>query len=412
MKKFIFLIFFSMLLASCGGGGGGGGGGAASNNIRQFSSSAPVVNIGESEILSATGTIDRFFVENEQTGGGNIVDQIGTIFGNGFGIFSRRIRGNLNDGTLTTFNPPRDVRTVWREGWTGKGVNILIADNIDYNIGQLNNDAYHGYIVAMSANETAPRATYYGLELALGNPDRTQYLNGGLRDQSGNINLSVNTKIDVVNMSFGSETPVSNPSQHKSTYLNDEEYNDILQGGFLTNTGDAVLTKAAGNAAVDADKSAENLFLATDETTKARILIIGALDKYAQEGGANIASYSNRAGNNEAVQRRFLVEHGGSPFTGNVFLCSDASTNPADCGFTSFSSYSSQGTSFSAPRVAGLAALVRGKFPNLSGAQTAKILLDTATMQGLSCHPNCDSAIYGQGRVDIANALSPIGKLK
>lgn len=65
-----------------------------------------------------------------------------------------------------------------------------------------------------------------------------------------------------------------------------------------------------------------------------------------------------------------------------------------------------------APRVAGLAALVRGKFPNLTRAQSASILLDTANYQGLVCHPDCPLNIYGQGRGDIANAVSPIGKLQ
>ena len=74
--------------------------------------------------------------------------------------------------------------------------------------------------------------------------------------------------------------------------------------------------------------------------------------------------------------------------------------------------HSISGTSFSAPRVAGYATLVRHKFPGLSGAQTAKILLDTATYEGLVCHPNCDVEHYGQGRVGILDALSPIGKLK
>ena len=65
------------------------------------------------------------------------------------------------------------------------------------------------------------------------------------------------------------------------------------------------------------------------------------------------------------------------------------------------------GTSFVAPRVAGAAALVKQKFPNLNTQQLKQVLLQTATDLGLSG----PDSVYGYGKLNINSALSPIGGL-
>jgi subtilisin family serine protease len=65
------------------------------------------------------------------------------------------------------------------------------------------------------------------------------------------------------------------------------------------------------------------------------------------------------------------------------------------------------GNSFAAPRVAGTAALVRHKFPNLSGAQTATTILHTADDLGVA---GVD-AVYGHGKLNVGKALAPVGNL-
>ena len=65
------------------------------------------------------------------------------------------------------------------------------------------------------------------------------------------------------------------------------------------------------------------------------------------------------------------------------------------------------GTSFAAPRVAGAAALVKQKFPNLNTQQLKQVLLQTATDLGLSG----PDSVYGYGKLNINSALSPIGGL-
>jgi subtilisin family serine protease len=73
---------------------------------------------------------------------------------------------------------------------------------------------------------------------------------------------------------------------------------------------------------------------------------------------------------------------------------------------------SNVGTSYAAPRVAGMVAIVRSKFPNLSASQTASIMLDTARYDTLNCYPACNPAIYGRGEASLSRALAPVGKLR
>lgn len=72
-----------------------------------------------------------------------------------------------------------------------------------------------------------------------------------------------------------------------------------------------------------------------------------------------------------------------------------------------FSTVVVSGTSFSAPMVAGAAALLLDKFPNLSGAQVVQILIDTAKDLGAPGH----DTTFGAGLVDLAAALAPQGAL-
>jgi subtilisin family serine protease len=116
---------------------------------------------------------------------------------------------------------------------------------------------------------------------------------------------------------------------------------------------------------------------------------------------ATKASYSNYAGSNSAISDRFVMANGTMPWTaGSVKI-----------GGTNFAGDYS-GTSFAAPLVAGYAAIVMQKFPNLSAASTSNIILDTARTDTLSCHPSCSSAIYGKGEASLSRALAPVGSLR
>ncbi len=57
--------------------------------------------------------------------------------------------------------------------------------------------------------------------------------------------------------------------------------------------------------------------------------------------------------------------------------------------------------------MAGAAALIKQKFPNVNGKELKAVLLHTATDMG---DPGVDE-IYGHGKLDLRNAMSPQGNL-
>ena len=213
----------------------------------------------------------------------------------------------------------------------------------------------------------------------------------------------------VINASFGREL-VTDPVERERRISDDvEQFDDfylelIGRGVFLSvaNVLDAVITKAAGNETADAGFEPLNVAYARNASIGPRLLIVGATEGYYdQDGGVEIASYSNFAGSDPVIRARFIVANGDSPLSAAAFI----NGRPV--------STAGRGTSYAAPRVAGYVALLRHKFPNLTANYSADIILDTATYEGLSCAPDdCRENIYGQGRVDIARALAPVGSMR
>ena len=183
-------------------------------------------------------------------------------------------------------------------------------------------------------------------------------------------------------------------------------YKDLSQTGHAANFlfSDAVIAKCAGNDRLLSEQEPSNWHIAKDEAIQPRLLIVGALNQPGSVNSpASIAPYSNTAGADADIAKRFLLASGTIPFSGN-----DVSIN----GTLLRSGY---GTSYAAPRVAGMVAIVRSKFPNLSASQTASIMLDTARYDTLSCYytvAGCDKTIYGKGEASLSRALAPVGKLR
>ncbi len=124
------------------------------------------------------------------------------------------------------------------------------------------------------------------------------------------------------------------------------------------------------------------------------VIIVGSVD----EGNA-ISSFSQRAG---AQASHFLTARGERVCcvyeNGRVFVGNDGQ-GPYNLAFS--------GTSFATPQVAGAVALLAQAFPNLTGAQIVRILLDSARDAGAAGVDN----VYGAGVLDIARAMAPRGTL-
>jgi subtilisin family serine protease len=149
------------------------------------------------------------------------------------------------------------------------------------------------------------------------------------------------------------------------------------------------------------EQEPSNWYIAKDAAIQPRLLIVGALNQSGSVNSpASIAWYSNTAGADTDIAKRFLLASGTIPFSGSEIAVDGT---PLSGGY---------GTSAAAPRVAGMVAIVRSKFPNLSASQTASIMLDTARYDTLTCYPACDPAIYGRGEASLSRALAPVGKLR
>ena len=310
--------------------------------------------------------------------------------------------GGYYVGSGPTYAAPHaDVISAWNQGWTGKGVTIVIADYLLQN---------HGVITTSLAARYAIGASFYGIPLD--NDWYSSSTSNVFNISGGYANLSA-TNAGVINLSFGANytSGVSdsarlvvdnNFSTLRTNWLN------ILQGtaGYVyngLNLTDAVITKAAGNNSIAADKESFVKAYADNQNLQTRLLVVGALS-YDSNGKGVIASYSNTAGSYSNVSNRFVVASGGTPFT-----YGDISVN----GYmVPDSAMGEVGTSFSAPRVAGYVAIVRSKFPNLDAVKTSSIILDTARYDTLSCYPSCSASIYGAGEASLSRALAPVGKLR
>ena len=365
-------------------------------------------------------------------------------------IAGRTVSGQSSMASGMTLGVPvPDVKTAWSQGWTGLNQNILMVDGYpnpdgstkpsNWTADQFTKWYTHGITTYLLASRYAPAASMYivdGNELydSKVHLPATNNVAVFANNTHGNLASSVRSApgfyFDVVNISLGYnywEKSITNPTaaqvntafSDQASWVNDyvktingtysSVGNPLIAGGagsVTTYLTDAVVTKAAGNDSITTDKDPLSYNLAHDSAINLRLLIVGALDGYGTpnttvgHGDATLASYSNTAGTDTSIQSRFLVASGGTPYS---------STGVAING-TNVSN--GVGTSFAAPRVAGYAAIVRQKFPNLTAAKTADILLSTARKDTLTCYPNCDVTIYGQGEASLSRALSPVGYLR
>jgi subtilisin family serine protease len=155
------------------------------------------------------------------------------------------------------------------------------------------------------------------------------------------------------------------------------------------NNGSAVISKAAGNdygtAVGSANSSGKVDYLNSALVGSKSAIFVGSLDKNGTTTSkANIASYSNVAGANTAVQNKFLVV--GVTGGNNIF-------------------HPIYGTSFAAPIVSGYAAILGSKFTSADATKISNQLLATARTDTIA---NYNASIHGKGEASIARALAPV----
>jgi hypothetical protein len=301
--------------------------------------------------------------------------------------------------TIYTANP--EVKAAWAQGWTGKGVNILNIDFYPSESGPTSgiDDKYHGIKTLMLIDQIAPGASKYGLNFK----DIIQW-QGCVSAADCSVSIASAKDIhgkDIKNEDMGKNIGVVNVSSF-GTYFNAYEHmmedayvianllNDHVSGTGVS-LSKAVIVSAAGN---------HTYFY--DENMYSRLLLVGATKSDGTVSSkTDLVSDSNIAGDDPILASRFLVANGSAPYD-----IGDASISGAN------SSDMNNNANYASARVAGYAAILRHKFPNLSAEQASSLLLNTARMDTLVCYPNCPADKYGKGEASLSRALAPVGNLR
>ena len=274
-------------------------------------------------------------------------------------------------------------------GWTGEGATVRVVDwfagsfdkYIDNGTGN-KLEFTHGANTGAIVFAVAPGATIVESEI-------DYYFN--------NINSYDDTSIDidVVNASFG--WPITASSSQVEGMIDARNFvTNVLEPLAYFNP-DAVIVQAAGNNGAISSRTVFYGCIPVGDRNTAdtctdimysvksdhysyldRTIYVGSYDSV----GENLTNYSVSAGND--AKDYFMVADG---------------TSILDTGM---------GTSYAAPRVAGVVALTVQKFPDLTAAERTLLVLYTADDLGVA---GVD-AVYGHGLLNASAALNPIGLLK
>jgi len=187
------------------------------------------------------------------------------------------------------------------------------------------------------------------------------------------IDLATNAGARVINMSLGGDPP--------SATL-------IAAVGRATAKGVVIIVSAGNDGKAIPDSFGAGIV--NGGTARNQVIIAGSVgtNNSRTPGADTISSFSDRAGTGPESQ---------------FFLAAVGEDVRAPCNDTQVCLWS--GTSFSAPQIAGAAALLAQAFPTLSGAQIVQILLTSARDAGAAG----TDAIYGRGVLDLTKAFSPLG---
>lgn len=303
-----------------------------------------------------------------------------------------------------TSNATQMNAEVWKQSFTGAGVNVAVLDsglrssgesdfyhqgsveNLRYDVDgsdniiknpdtSLSNGNHGDNMAQIIASENYGMATgatiHHGIISDLsGYTERTSMFKG--------VEWALNLNADIINLSFtyGGLIVAAGNSAVYANYEN--AFFDIKERLIVD---DAALVHSAGNQAIsisDMIEVTENFSDIVKGNAKGQLLIVGAT--YDNQ---ILAAFSNYAGTDVDVQDRFVL----SPASSKVV------------------SGNSIGTSGAAANISGALALMKERWHNLGGRELTSIILDTAddTFSGY------DVAIHGQGVADMFAAFSPVG---
>ena len=260
-----------------------------------------------------------------------------------------------------------EVGDAWTKGYKGQGVTITVVDDfrsaslLNGKLGTASQRLRHGQWTAMEAGMIAPLASV------------------ATQDFSSGTAVKLNKGLNVLNLSYGM---MAAAGYSASQIRWSAQENSIIT---YAKNGTAVISKAAGNDGIavlgrNARGQTDYLNLALKGAPTA--IYVGALNTNGTKAApATLASYSNTAGTDTAVQKQFLV----------------VGVEGAQTGL--------YGTSFAAPVITGYAAVLGSKFTKATPVQITNQLLNTArqdTIKGYKVQ------LHGRGEASLTRALAPV----
>ena len=259
-----------------------------------------------------------------------------------------------------------EVGAAWSQGYRGQGVTVTVVD--DFN----SSSVFRGNLSAKS--EILRHGQWTFKETSLIAPSATMLS----QDYRSGKKVALSKGLNVINLSYGMMAPAGYSKVGWSA-----QETSIID---YARNGTAIISKAAGNdsgVAVGAKTKAGQIdYLGRDLIGAQSAIFVGALSSNGTKTApAKLATYSNVAGTNVEVQKKFLVVGVSSGSTGL------------------------QGTSFAAPIISGYAAILGSKFTKSTPTQITNQLLSTARTDTISGY---NAAIHGRGEATIARALAPV----
>lgn len=273
-----------------------------------------------------------------------------------------RVGSAVTPGWMST-----EVGGAWAKGYKGQGVTITVVDDfkskslLTGKLGTTRQKLRHGQWTAMEASMIAPLAGV------------------AMQDFTSGTAVKLNSGLNVLNLSYGMMAAAGYTA---SQIRWSAQESSIISYAL---NGTAVISKAAGNDGIavlgkNARSQTDYLNLALKGTKTA--IYVGALNTNGTTAApATLASYSNTAGTDAAIQKQFLVVGVEGSKTGLY------------------------GTSFAAPVITGYAAVLGSKFTSATPVQITNQLLNTARQDTIKGY---QVQLHGRGEASLTRALAPV----